>query len=89
MNAERQLWGSTLVFTALCLAARLGLGSETGVLARLRERHEHSAEFFYAVGWIGPAAALLLCLWHRRVPWSGAIVPVVVHSILGLYWAFA
>ncbi|MEK2489925.1 hypothetical protein WN990_10215 [Kitasatospora purpeofusca] len=88
VKVERQLWGSTLVFTALCLASRLGLTSDTGALARFGERYEHSAQFLYATGWIGPTAALLLCLWHRRVPWRGGIVPVAVHGVLGLYWAF-
>ncbi|MFI2077513.1 hypothetical protein [Streptomyces triculaminicus] len=80
-SLEANLWGSALVFSSLSLVSR------GPAVQSLAERFEHVTVVLYLLGWIGPAAALVLCAVRAKRPWNGAIVPVAVHAVLGLlYW---
>ncbi|MEW2029687.1 hypothetical protein AB0901_04050 [Streptomyces roseifaciens] len=80
-SVEANLWGAALVFSCLCLVTRLG------AVSNLTDRFQHITVIFYLLGWVGPAAALLMCAVRARKPWAGAVVPVVVHVVSGLmYW---
>ncbi|MGK5640438.1 hypothetical protein ACSNOK_19300 [Streptomyces sp. URMC 126] len=77
-SPEANLWSSALVFSCLCLLSRVGRTAE------LLDAFDGITVVFYALGWAGPAIALVRCALRRRKPWSGAVVPVTVHTAMGL-----
>ncbi|MEV6673939.1 hypothetical protein [Streptomyces sp. NPDC051162] len=79
-SVEANLWGSTLVFSFLCLLSRVGRASQ------LFDRVDGITVILYVLGWVGPVLALALCAARRRKPWNGAVVPVAVHAASGLLY---
>ncbi len=80
-SVEANLWGSALVFSCLCLLSRVGR------TAALFDWLDNITVVLYLLGWVGPIAALGMCITTRRRPWPGAIVPIAVHIASGLVYA--
>lgn len=79
-DPEPHLWASTFYFAAVAWFVFLAWGPGDAAWGR----RSLTAWIIYWAGWAGPVIALLRSIIKHTPLWSGAVVPVLVHALLGV-----